>query len=65
MPETGWLIEKRETFPVEYLAVVGGMFDWVTDSTIGLRFSRQVDAERMGEIFLAENVTTNEHAWGN
>lgn len=65
MPEAGWLIEKREKVPVEYLAVVAGMFDWVSDSEIALRFSRQVDAERMGEIFLAENVTAREHFWGN
>ena len=64
MPESGWLIEKRELLPPEYLAVVAGMFDWVTDSTIALRFSRDVDAERMAEIFLAENVVATEHIWG-
>jgi hypothetical protein len=63
MPEAGWLIEKRERFPAEYLAVIAGMFDWVHDSTLALRFSRETDAERMAEIFLAENVVVNEHLW--
>ena len=63
--ESGWLIERRSEFPAQYLTVLDEMFDWTTDSTIAVRFSRREDADRMSEIFLNENVVITEHQWGS
>ena len=62
MMETGWLVE-RAGFPVRYLAVDSGSFEWTEDSTVAIRLAREIDALRMATVFSFEEAEAREHQW--
>lgn len=61
--ESGWLLERRVNGKIEWMAIIGGMWEWTDDSTKALRLARRQDADALAEIIEdAEYVT--EHQWG-
>lgn len=65
MPETGWLIENKDKQSPRWLAVIGGVFDWTTDSIAAVRFSRRSDAEQVAEVIGDDADLITQHAWGD
>ena len=61
--ERGWLIERQDKQPVEWLCAWSGGFDWTTDSLKAIRFCRREDANQIAEIFDGLDVHILEHIW--
>lgn len=61
--ESGWVIEKRGSFPVEYLCASSAGFEFTTDNLKAIRFCRRQDANQVAEILDGEDVAIVEHMW--
>lgn len=67
-PESGWLIERRDTSTWYFSLRILPMGSWELDASYGLRFERRSDAEEYaksrGLPERGEEIHFAEHRWG-